>query len=181
MKRSAAQATVDIRNELHALQGSQPALSESQNAARQVARRAIGESHELTLKLRRNYVGAEPFYSGTDGATLDAFHATRAASDDTRGDGADARRVFGGAHPNTEGIVGEGQKREPRSAPRETPDAGQSRSILRRKRAGLGRARTLPRGLRLDGRPPQRVRRPPSVSSENVTTAAAALLLRGPR
>ena len=80
-----------------------------------VARRAIGESHELTLKLRRNYAMA--LYKG-DGATLsDLRLAVNTLEEIER----IARRVFGGAHPLTTGI--EGYLRNARAALRasETP------------------------------------------------------------
>ena len=60
-----------------------------------VARRAIGESHELTLKLRRNYALAL-YEEGS--ATLDVIREAVTALEDVE---QTARRVLGGANPNT--------------------------------------------------------------------------------
>ena len=80
-----------------------------------MARRAIGESHELTLKLRRNYALA--LYKG-DGATLDDLSKAVTTLEETA---RIARRVFGGSHPVTKGI--ERELRDARAAlrARETP------------------------------------------------------------
>ena len=80
-----------------------------------VARRAIGESHELTLKLRRNYAMA--LYKG-DGATLDDLSKAVTTLEETA---RIARRVLGGSHPNTKGIVCELQNARAALAARETP------------------------------------------------------------
>ena len=60
-----------------------------------VARRVLGESHELTLNLRKVYALA---LSRDAGATLDDL---REALDTLEDAGRIARRVFGGAHPLT--------------------------------------------------------------------------------
>ena len=60
-----------------------------------VARRVLGESHELTLKLRRNYALA--LYHDP-GATLDDLREAVTTLVETE---RIARRVFGGAHPLT--------------------------------------------------------------------------------
>ena len=80
-----------------------------------MARRAIGESHELTLKLWRNYALA--LYKG-DGATLDDLSKAVTTLEETA---RIARRVFGGSHPVTKGI--ERELRDARAAlrARETP------------------------------------------------------------
>ena len=63
-----------------------------------VARRAVGESNEITLKMRFNY--ARALYLDTE-ATLDDLREAVA----TLGETAQvARRVLGCAHPFTEGI-----------------------------------------------------------------------------
>ena len=69
-----------------------------------VARRVLGESDELTLRMRWNY--AEALYK-TDGATLDNFREAVTTLEDTE---RTARRVLGGAHPTTEGIEDELQE-----------------------------------------------------------------------
>ena len=63
-----------------------------------VARRVLGESHELTLKLRRNYALA--LYKG-DGATLDDLGKAVTTLEDVE---RTSRRVLGGAHPFTKTI-----------------------------------------------------------------------------
>ena len=63
-----------------------------------VARRVLGESHEVTLKLRLIYAVA--LYKD-DGATLDDL---REAVTTLVEIGRIARRVLGGAHPITTGI-----------------------------------------------------------------------------
>ncbi len=63
-----------------------------------VARRILGECHDLTLSMRSFY--AEVLYKD-DGATLDDFReAVTTLEDTTR----IARRVLGNAHPHTERI-----------------------------------------------------------------------------
>ena len=78
-----------------------------------MAQRALGESHGLTLRMRKMY--AEAIYMDPD-ATLDDLHEAVATFDKTE---RAARRVFGGAHPLTEGAAGELQKAQARS--REAP------------------------------------------------------------
>ena len=63
-----------------------------------VARRVLRESHELTLKMRQNYVMA--LYRDKC-ATLDDLREAVTTIEDTA---RIARRVFGGAHPTTTGI-----------------------------------------------------------------------------
>ena len=82
-----------------------------------VARRVLGESHELTLKLRRNYALA--LYKG-DGATLDDLSKAVTTLEDLE---QTARRVLGGAHPTTEGIEYELRNARAALTARETPDA----------------------------------------------------------
>ena len=83
-----------------------------------VARRVHGKSHETTLRMRWNY--AETIYED-DGATLGDLRTAVTTLEET---GRIARRVFGGAHPITEGI--EGDLRNARAAlrARETPPPG---------------------------------------------------------
>ena len=58
-----------------------------------IARRVIGENHDITLRTRTVY--AMTLYMDT-GATLDDLHEAVTTIQDT---GRIARRVFGGAHP----------------------------------------------------------------------------------
>ena len=60
-----------------------------------VARRVLGESHELTLRMRTNNTTA---LVNADGATLDDLREGVATLEDTD---RIARRTFGGAHPLT--------------------------------------------------------------------------------
>ena len=63
-----------------------------------VARHMLGESHELTLKLRKNYATS---LHNDPGATLDDLReAVETLAEIER----TARRVLGGAHPSTAGI-----------------------------------------------------------------------------
>ena len=66
-----------------------------------VARRVLGEGHDLTVKLR--WIYAEALYEDAD-ATLDDLHEAVTTLEETE---RIARRVFGGAHPTTEGIEDE--------------------------------------------------------------------------
>ncbi len=63
-----------------------------------VARRILGESNNITLKLRSIY--AEALYRD-DGSTFDDLCEAVMTLEDTE---RTARRVFGGAHPITKGI-----------------------------------------------------------------------------
>jgi hypothetical protein len=63
-----------------------------------VARRVLGESHVTTLNMR--WIYAQSLYDD-DGATLDDLREAVTTLEDA---GRIARRVFGGAHPTTEGI-----------------------------------------------------------------------------
>jgi len=63
-----------------------------------VARRVLGESHEVTLKTR--YYSALALFNA-DGATLDDLREAVTTLEDTE---RIARRVFGGAHPLTGGV-----------------------------------------------------------------------------
>ena len=63
-----------------------------------VARRAFGESHELTLKM--SWIYARALYSDAD-ATLDDLREAATTLEDVA---PNARRVFGGAHPLTAAI-----------------------------------------------------------------------------
>ena len=83
-----------------------------------VVRRTLGESNELMLKLRWCY--AQTLFRA-DGATLDDLReavTTLEESDRT------ARRVLGGAHPTTEGLV---------------KDLRNSRAVLRARETGGAR------------------------------------------
>ena len=85
-----------------------------------VARRALGENHEFTLKMRLVYAGA--LYED-DGATLDDLRKSVAMIEDTA---RTARRVRGGAHPTT--VAVEKCLRNTRATlrARETPSPGSS-------------------------------------------------------
>ena len=61
-----------------------------------VARRSLGESHNLTLKLRWNYAQT---FSMVDGATLDDLRESVTTLEDVA---SISRRVFGSSHPITE-------------------------------------------------------------------------------
>ena len=63
-----------------------------------VARRVLGDSHELTLRMRGSYAGLLVM---NNGATLGDLREAVATLEDTEGT---ARRVLGGAHPITERI-----------------------------------------------------------------------------
>ena len=63
-----------------------------------VARRVLGESNDLTLKMRGNYAAA---LFRDPGATLDDLREAVTIGEDT---GRVARRVFGGQNPLTTGI-----------------------------------------------------------------------------
>ena len=80
-----------------------------------VARRVLGEGDRLALKIRWNYAMA--LYRDDD-ATLDDLREAVTTLEETA---RTARRVFGGAHPDTMGI--EKSLREARAAlrARETP------------------------------------------------------------
>ena len=80
-----------------------------------VSRRVLGESHELTLKMRWHY--ARAIYED-DGATLDNHReAVRTLVDAER----IARRVLGGLHPTTEGVEGSLHNARAALRARETP------------------------------------------------------------
>jgi hypothetical protein len=80
-----------------------------------VARRVLGEGHDVTLKLRWTY--AEALYFD-DGATVDDLREAVTTLEETE---RTARRVLGGAHPDATGI--EKSLRDARAAlaARETP------------------------------------------------------------
>ena len=63
-----------------------------------VARRVLGESDGITLKMRWNYADA---LCQDPGATLDDLREAVMMLEDTE---RTARRVLGGAHPTTKGI-----------------------------------------------------------------------------
>ena len=63
-----------------------------------VARRALGESKEITLKMRWTY--ARAIYADADATLDDLREAVTTLEDAERTN----RRVFGGAHPSTTGI-----------------------------------------------------------------------------
>ena len=86
-----------------------------------VARRILGDSHDITLGMRSTY--AQTLYKA-DGATLDDL---REAVDTLEETERTARRVLGGAHPDTTRI--EGSLREVRAAlrARETPPTVRAR------------------------------------------------------
>ena len=63
-----------------------------------VARRVLGECHDLTLRMRMNYAIA---LHKAHGATLDDLHEAVTTLEEIE---RTARRVFGGAYPLTEAI-----------------------------------------------------------------------------
>jgi hypothetical protein len=80
-----------------------------------VARRVLGESHEIMLWIRWTY--ARALYEDDDATLDDLREAVTTLEDLTR----TARRVLGGAHPLTTGIEGELRKARATLAARETP------------------------------------------------------------
>ena len=80
-----------------------------------VARRVLGDNDRLTLKMRWTYAMA--LYKA-ESATLDDIRAAVTTLEDAE---RTARRVFGGAHPNTMGI--EGSLRDARAALRAREEA----------------------------------------------------------
>ena len=66
-----------------------------------VARRVLGDNHDITLKIRWNY--AKGLYKNS-AATLDDLREAVNTLEDA---GRTARQVLGGAHPLTEGIEGD--------------------------------------------------------------------------
>ena len=83
-----------------------------------VTRRVLGESHELTLKMR--WIYAMALYDDADASLDDLRESVTTLEDMER----IARRVFGGAHPTTTGI--ERHLRNARAVlrSRETPSPG---------------------------------------------------------
>ena len=82
-----------------------------------VARRVLGESHHLTLRMRFFY--ADALYLDDD-ATLDDLREAVTTLEETE---RVARRVFGGAHPDVELIEESMQESRAALCARETPDA----------------------------------------------------------
>ena len=80
-----------------------------------VARRVLGPSNEVTLKMRKIF--AEALYLN-DGATLDNLREAVSTLEDTE---RTARRVLGGANPTTKRIEGALQKAREALRARETP------------------------------------------------------------
>ena len=80
-----------------------------------VALRVLGESHELTLRMRWYYAGA--LYEDP-GATLDDLRKAVTTLEDTE---RNARRVLGGAHPTTKGVVDSLRRTRAALHARETP------------------------------------------------------------
>ena len=78
-----------------------------------IARRVLGESHHLTLRIRWHYAAA--LYEDT-GATLDNLREAVATLEDTAGTW---RRVLGSAHPSMRGIEESLQKAQAALAARE--------------------------------------------------------------
>ena len=83
-----------------------------------VARRVLGQSNEITLKIRWNYALA--LYEDP-GATLDDLNEAVTTLEDTA---RITRRVLGGAHPVTGGIGGDLIKARGTLLDRETPSPG---------------------------------------------------------
>ena len=107
-------AANNYANSLGALQRFEEARSMMRKTM-PVARRVLGESHDLTLRMRRIYALA--LYEDP-AATLDDLREAVTTLEDTI---RIARRVLGGVHPTTEGI--EQDLRDARAAlrARETP------------------------------------------------------------
>ena len=82
-----------------------------------VARRALGENHEFTLKMRLVYAGA--LYED-DGATLDDLGEAVTTLEDVE---RIARRVFGSEHPHLQFIAHYLREARAKLGARETPSA----------------------------------------------------------
>ena len=82
-----------------------------------VARRVLGESHDLTLRMRWSYAAA--LYKD-DGATLDDLRESVTTLEETE---RTMRRVLGGAHPLTTGIEADLRKARAALRARETPSS----------------------------------------------------------
>ena len=82
-----------------------------------VARRVLGDSNDLTLLMSCGY--ADALYMDA-GASLDDLRQAVTTLEDAE---RIARRVLGGAHPSTEGIVGSLQEARAALRARETPSA----------------------------------------------------------
>ena len=80
-----------------------------------VARRVLGESHELTLRMRLGYAAAIYFDAG---ATLDDLREAVTTLEELA---PIARRVYGGAHPPPRKIEGELQTARAALRAHETP------------------------------------------------------------
>ena len=80
-----------------------------------VTRRVLGESHELTLKMR--WIYAMALYDDADASLDDQREAVTKQEELAR----TARRVLGGAHPLTVKIEGELRKARAALRARETP------------------------------------------------------------
>ena len=80
-----------------------------------VARRVLGESYALTLRMKFNH--ARTLYENPD-ATLDDLREAVTTFDETE---RIARRVLGGAHPLTKGIENELRAARAALRARETP------------------------------------------------------------
>ena len=82
-----------------------------------VARRILGESHDLTLKMKIHY--AMTLYLDSD-ATLDDLREAVTSLEDA---GRIARRVLGGTHPTTEHMAVALRQARAALRTRETPSA----------------------------------------------------------
>ena len=80
-----------------------------------VARRVLGESHDLTIRMVRSYAIA--LFRSNDATLDDLREAVETLVETER----TARRVLGGAHPVTEGIEGELRRARIVLRARETP------------------------------------------------------------
>jgi len=83
-----------------------------------VAQRVLGESHDITLKMR--WIYAEAHYKDSDATLADLREAVNTLEDSARG----ARRVYGGQHPTVAGFEYHIQKSRAALAARETPSPG---------------------------------------------------------
>jgi hypothetical protein len=88
-----------------------------------VARRVLGEGHDLTLRMR--WIYAEALYKDS-GATLDDLHEAVTTLEDSE---RIARRVLGGAYPLTTAIEAALQNARAALRTRETPSPPPARSV----------------------------------------------------
>jgi len=138
-----------------------------------VARRVLGESNDITLRVRLNC--ARALYMNT-GATLDDLREAVTTLDETE---RIARRVLGGTHPTTSAIERSLQNARAAAGPRETP--GETPGSFQRASEGKLRTRRIVsvaeryRRSAAEKSPPPDKERSPQDDVESVREAMAAM------